>query len=604
MKYYAFFLLIFLLPFLQFCKKETPEYKALQAKYVGKEVCMSCHADVWKTFQHTGMGRSFGKATRKKSSAIFGEHIVIYDSVGKFHYKPFWEKDTLKVLEFRLKDKDTIHKLIFPVHYIIGSGQHTNSHLYQVNGYLFQVPATFYTQKKIWDLPPGFENNNTRFFRKIGIECMSCHNAMPEFDFTSENKFLKIPEGIDCERCHGPGSEHVKEKQSGKLADTTKFVDYSIVNPGDLSREKQMSICMRCHLQGVTVLAEGKKFTDFVPSEHLNDYLWTFVPDYKDARTFWMASHVERLMQSACYRNSEMSCITCHNPHVSVKETKNFNAKCSSCHSVRHYDENCVNCHMPKSESIDIPHVAITDHKIGIHKEKTRKDVASSYVLPSELRYVGLRKPAKNEILKAYLKYFDAFKAPSQTLENARKYLDAETPLKEKIYFYYLREDYDKIIAEIRRNKEVKNLDAWTFYRIGEAYFQKQRYEKAEEFLRKAVAEQTYNLDFRRKLAMFLLTRKQLREAREELEYILSENPYDYEACFLLGVLEELQGNEDKAKKCYKKTLHLHPDHTEAVINLAKLLIRQERKSEARKVLENFLYFNENKEARLLLEVL
>jgi len=82
------------------------------------------------------------------------------------------------------------------------------------NGYLTQVPMTFYTQKGTWDLPPGFENGaNSRFDRKIELECMSCHNGYPQMAEGSENKYDKVATGIDCERCHGPGEMHVKEKQ-------------------------------------------------------------------------------------------------------------------------------------------------------------------------------------------------------------------------------------------------------------------------------------------------------------------------------------------------------------------------------------------------------
>lgn len=50
-------------------------------------------------------------------------------------------------MEFRLAKGDTIHKRIESVAYIIGSGQHTNSHLININGYIYQAPITFYTQK-------------------------------------------------------------------------------------------------------------------------------------------------------------------------------------------------------------------------------------------------------------------------------------------------------------------------------------------------------------------------------------------------------------------------------------------------------------------------
>src|SRR5690606_16088024 len=93
-----------------------------------------------------------------------------------------------------------------------------------------------------------------------------------------------------------------------------------------------------------------------------------------------MASHVERMKKSDCYVSSgKMSCITCHKPHVSVKFTpqEQYTNACKSCHGNNEEDRcseplknrmaqnnNCVTCHMPKNGSIDIPHVAVTDHYI------------------------------------------------------------------------------------------------------------------------------------------------------------------------------------------------------------------------------------------------
>ena len=185
------------------------------AKYVGINNCKLCHQDIYNTYIKTGMGKSFDIASKAKSAGDY-HNSIIHDKIGDFYYKAFWLNDSLQFLEYRLNGKDTIYKRQETVDFIVGSGQHTNSHIQSVNGYLNQMPMTFYTQKQHWDLPPGFENGrNTRFMRKIGLECMSCHNNYPEFVLGSENKFTAVPEGINCERCHGPGSIHVAERQTG-----------------------------------------------------------------------------------------------------------------------------------------------------------------------------------------------------------------------------------------------------------------------------------------------------------------------------------------------------------------------------------------------------
>ena len=47
-----------------------------------------------------------------------------------------------------MEGEDTSHKFLQKIDYVIGSGNHTNSHIFSINGYLHQLPYTFYTQEK------------------------------------------------------------------------------------------------------------------------------------------------------------------------------------------------------------------------------------------------------------------------------------------------------------------------------------------------------------------------------------------------------------------------------------------------------------------------
>ena len=72
------------------------------AKYVGMSQCKLCHQDIYNSYIETGMGKSFEHASKEKSSAKFSKHTVIYDKFQDFYYHPFWDGDSLKILEFRL----------------------------------------------------------------------------------------------------------------------------------------------------------------------------------------------------------------------------------------------------------------------------------------------------------------------------------------------------------------------------------------------------------------------------------------------------------------------------------------------------------------------
>ena len=619
------------------------------AKYVGINTCKLCHQDIYNSYIKTGMGKSFNSATKTKSAGNF-KHSEIYDKVGEFYYKAFWKKDSLYFLEYRLKNKDTIHKRLEKVDFIVGSGQHTNSHIQSVNGYLNQMPMTFYTQKQLWDLPPGFENgHNTRFTRKIGLECMSCHNNYPDFVLGSENKFSSVPEGINCERCHGPGSIHVAERQTGKKIDTSKYIDYSIVNPSKLEINAQFDICQRCHLQGNTILKEGKSFYDFKPGMKLNDYMTVFLPKYKDSDDeFIMASHADRLKQSACfiqslkklktksaissasrntlkpYKNA-LTCVTCHNPHISVKETNPnvFNDACNNCHfagteknKVKEETKginnerlqiknnstfgstlicnkkgvnkasNCVSCHMPKSGSIDIPHVTVHDHFIRKPITKKHKQALKEFI---GLYAINEESPSQYVKAKAYLNQYEKFEPKLYYLDSAAVYLKnkTEADIKANIHLLvqleftkmnylqvtnYVQKISDSYLLQTKlHSKSFSNEDAWTCYRIGESFYNIGNKERALIYLKKAVELAPLVLDFRNKLASVYASNGLLADAEKNYQFIISENPKHVSALTNLGYIKLVNGNSILCEALYYKAFSIDPDYEPLLLNLAGL---------------------------------
>ncbi|MBI3518720.1 MAG: tetratricopeptide repeat protein [Bacteroidetes bacterium] len=630
------------------------------AKYVGINTCKLCHQDIYNTFIKTGMGKSFDVASKTKSAGDY-HTSVIHDKIGDFYYKAYWLNDSLQFLEYRLKGKDTIYKRRETVNFIIGSGHHTNSHIQSVNGYLNQMPMTFYTQKKQWDLPPGFENgHNSRFMRKIGLECMSCHNNYPEFVLGSENKFTSVPEGINCERCHGPGSIHVQERQTGSKIDTSKYIDYSIVNPAKLSIDAQFDICQRCHLQGNTILKEGKSFYDFKPGMKLSDFMTVFLPKYKHADDeFIMASHADRLKQSQCFIKSiekatgasrasaaeklkpykdAMTCITCHNPHVSVRETNPnvFNDACNNCH----YKEtgktkgkegtkdnltfgselvcskpgitrasNCVSCHMPKSGSIDIPHVTVHDH--FIRKPMTKKDKEG---IKEFIGLYAINEKNPNAITKAqaYLNQYEKFENNAFYLDSAAFYLkdqtDAElkTNFKLLVQLYFIKNDFTKISRYADRltdtyllnnrliKKSYSNDDAWASYRIGESFYNTGNMQRAINYYKNAVNLAPYVLDFRNKYGAALAANNLLPNAEKEFTVILKENPKHVSALTNLGYVKLRMGNTNEAETLYFKALGLDPDYEPLLLNIAGLYAYKKDFKQAEVYLMRLLKRNPN----------
>ena len=603
-------------------------------KYLGIEACKECHYSNYLSYMRTGMGLSFDSISRSKSASVIGPDSILYDMYKDLYFRPYWDGDVLKINEFRLAEQDTIHGRIRLVNYIVGSGQHTNSHMYVINGYVHQIPFTFYTQDQKFDFPPGFEGGlNTRFNRKIGLECMSCHNSFPDMVMGSENKYSRIPTGIDCERCHGPGEIHVDLKKKGLIVDTSQFIDYSIVNPVHLSPERQMDICVRCHLQGTMVLKPGKSFYDFKPGMDLSKVMDIFMPRFTGGKEdFIMASHVERLKESKCYIASgdKLNCLYCHVPHISHREIdkNNYTNHCTNCHNKQstpcsaaeelrnQANNNCIACHMVESYTRDIPHVRIHDHKIAIPPTQEQLD--------SERKFLGLvsvNNPDTDglSIAKGYLLEHESYHPDEMYLDSAYHYLQLADWLNKNenrnavINYYFLKENHEAIIkiveeigsertlSDILVNQEYSNNDAWTAYRIGQAFESTDDIISANKYYLRATSLAKYNLEFQNKLGSTQVMLQQMDEAKRTFEFIISENPLYSSAHVNYGYTLLLLGLAEEAEYHYDIALNLDPDHVQALLNKAGICFLKNDLEQGEKYIDRVLLLEpDHEQARMI----
>lgn len=333
--------------------------------YVGDKVCASCHAEIYAAYQKTWKAHSLLPITPSLERIEDFTAPPVHDPQRDFYYWARWEGDSLYIYEARLKGRDTLYLRREKVDFTIGSGHQTRSYLIWRNGYLYEAPLTWYVAKKQWDLSPGYrEGHNTRFDREIQPACLACHASDVIPVPYTYNRYTRVGGPLGCESCHGPGSQHVQ-------------------NPTDPSyhwskwpTDRQMDVCSRCHLEGITV----EKRQNFLPGDTLSQWAAIFLPERADLGAFGIASHVERLQRSRCFQVGKASCLTCHHPHPE-KPMPSYDQRCQSCHTTgcknpTHPTGGCVSCHMPRDTTIDIPHVRFTDHYIRVVRPDARKPLA------------------------------------------------------------------------------------------------------------------------------------------------------------------------------------------------------------------------------------
>jgi predicted CXXCH cytochrome family protein len=328
--------------------------------------CTRCHVAEVAAFEQSPMGRSVG------APSVFAEGRIVHKLSGS----TITIEQRGPVLEHRLEQRGVVAR--YPVAFSVGAGIVGYSFMVRLGRYLFQSPASYYTQTKSWDLTPGYETeSHLDFTHEISSGCLFCHTGSVNLIGGTANQFGDPPfTPISCERCHGPSAAHLKKPVAG-----------SIVNPARLAPASRDSVCEQCHLEGeVRVLNPGRDWWDFQAGQAAESVFVTYLRTAAGG-TLRAVSQSELLARSQCARQSggRFWCGTCHSPHANRQDrAQALRQVCLSCHNdlfaagrrragvaqhqagvAQHQAAaECVSCHMPRLRPTNVAHSAITDHSI------------------------------------------------------------------------------------------------------------------------------------------------------------------------------------------------------------------------------------------------
>ncbi|MGP0071799.1 MAG: tetratricopeptide repeat protein [Bryobacteraceae bacterium] len=624
-----------------------------ESGYVDAAVCTGCHRDLAAGFRKTGMGRSFARL-RPDQVPEFGKpfHHKASDSYfamvarGGHYYQRRWQ------IGFDGKETNVDEK---QVDFVIGSGNHSFTYLHLAGrGALQVLPLSWYSEKGgYWNMSPGYDQPEfPGSIRPVHYECIFCHNAYPKIPETLEHAanaemtFLDpLPEGIDCQRCHGPGQRHVALASAGGAREQIRA---AIVNPKRLAPERELEVCLQCHLETTSLdLPHSIRRFDrapfsYVPGQPLGDFRVEF--DRPGGQTggvperFEIAHSAYRLRQSQCYLQSagKLRCTTCHNPHDiphGPAAAAHYNAVCEQCHAAllqrpaallartaagpHAAGADCISCHMPKRRTDDVVHVVMTDHWI---QRRIQLQMPVGDLLAPKAEFV---ETAANRYSGEVVPYYPAPLAdtPENALYTAAAQVRYQRNLTEGLprlaslleryhpgpagfyaelaQGYGAASDWAKAIPYFEEAAR-REPTAFRLTQLGNALMENRQFPQAEAVLRRAIALAPDEPVAWGTLGWVLWQQDKGAEARADLERALALDPELPELHNNLANVEWGTGDQAAAEQHFREALRIEPGVAEWRLNLARVLATRGEIPEARFQFEQAIRLKpDSAEARL-----
>ena len=351
--------------------------------YVGMAACAKCHADIHRQWTHSRHSKMVQPATKESVRGDFklmqvklrGENYGLRERDGIFY-----------ITERYLTGKPAEHR----VDYTLGNRR--------IQHYLTTLP-----DGKIVVLPPSWDIARKGWFHNLDIadpdevegvqvqiwnkNCYSCHVSQQEKNFDTEKNEYKtawLDFGTNCERCHGPGSEHVARYSTPSPA---KELPNDIVVQTRLDAARNTMVCAQCHsfrdIFAKGYAAGADYYNYFLPILEYNQPRDKDPAYWADGRTRRFSNDAYGLWQSECFLKGGATCVSCHSWVHEVEIEKNpqlrpaANALCTGCHAAigekisahTHHaaastGSSCIECHMPRT--VFSIKAEIRDHSMSV----------------------------------------------------------------------------------------------------------------------------------------------------------------------------------------------------------------------------------------------
>lgn len=362
-------LFLFIFSVISCTQRNTSRHESIE--YSGSESCRECHENfylLWSPSFH-------GQAMMPVNAEFIAKHKLPNSKPVEVEGHMFNVEFQDSILMIFEKDGD---KLIKAYNVLWAMGGH-NVYCFLTpfeNGKLQNIPLAYDANEKIWFNYPeagmrhfGGEYPDDEALPwkyaafSFNTGCYSCHISQlsTNFDLSTYTYHTTWNEpGINCETCHGPGSNHVQIFKNLKEGETPE--ELGLISTKVFTQQQQNDACAPCHSKMAPITPEylpGNNYFDHYNLTTLEDYDF-----YPDGRSLGENYTFTEWKMNPCKNESELHCVTCHTSSGRDRNKDNPNNSCLQCHTNKaeniaahtgHKPEDkltCLSCHMPKRQFV------------------------------------------------------------------------------------------------------------------------------------------------------------------------------------------------------------------------------------------------------------
>jgi tetratricopeptide (TPR) repeat protein len=585
--------------------------------YVNPRLCLGCHAAIFKAYSGTGMAKSFAHPRPDNTVEDYTNNNHFYHAPSNTYFEMIRRGSDYFQLRYQIgyEGKRTNVEET-RIDYFLGSAIHARAYLHRAaDGRLLQLPVTWYSEKGgYWWMAPGYDSPDHIYGqRAITYDCIFCHNsyeAIPASHTRLGDEPVysgELPEGVDCQRCHGPGQDHIQA--ASKSGAKPQDIRAAIVNPSKLSPDREAEVCLQCHLQTTefslphVVKRYDRGDFSYKPGQPLADFelAFDYAPGTERDNWFQNVSTVSRLRMSQCFlkSNGALKCTTCHDPHNirhGEEAADHYNAVCRQCHAAaftalvaakKHTAEpGCIGCHMPMRRPVEVVHIVKTDHYIQRVKPSAdlladiperHETLANSYRGKVELYYPkALPATPENEMYLAVAQIRDRSNL-AEGLPRLAAALAAVQPKTPEPYFelasaYQAAGQLDRAIAAYREALRVDPHYPAALLGLGTALRQSGELGPAADAFEESTHAAPGNPKAWNELGQVDIDLGRAPQALEALKKSIALGPEAPQPHNGLGIVLAQSGSFPAAEAAFREAIRILPDYGEAHGNLAGVL--------------------------------